>query len=1076
MNRLPLLALAAGVLLVSPARAAEYDQRLSNLSTRAQVGTGGNVALVGFVIGPGAAKNVLIRAVGPALSAFNVTDRLNDPKIDVFDANGTKILSNDNWSATVAPAGTATTDTFKSVGAFGLSAGSRDAALVATLAPGSYTAQVSGVADATGIALVEVYDVTGSARLLNLSSRARVGTGAGILISGLTLAPGGGPRTILVRAAGPALTQFNVGDVLADPAIAVLDANGTQITSNDNWDSADAATLSAACAKAGAFPFAPGSKDAAVLVDLPSDARYTIQVSGVGATTGNALVEVYDLTPENRTTVNVSATRATTDTKGAAPGLVTFTRTGHTDAALAVSYTLGGSAINGSDYDRLSGQLTFPAGASTAAVSVSALTANAATSINKDVTVRLSPGAGYDVGTASAATVTIFYNPGTLYIASLRAPGSAAASTAFGTATVQLSADNSFAIVNLAFSNLSSPETAVYLRLGTTADVGEGVLRLPTGQVSGMPWKFTGSGTYTAADLVDALKRGNIFVDVETAAYPGGELRGAFIQSSGSSTFIPPPAPPALSTAALSAAEASRFLAQTTFGPTKAEIDALTGKSTADLRAWIDAQEALPATSHLAATDDDFKTFATGTNPQYSQQNRQAAWWKVNVSAPDQLRQRVAFALSELFVVSDANTTLSGTPRGLANYYDLLARGAFGNFRDLLEQVTLSPVMGTYLSSLRNSKPTYDRNGQLLTSPDENYAREVMQLFTIGLSQLQPDGTLKLDALGLPIPTYDQKTITETARVLTGWSFNADTSVASNFRGAKADFLSPMVLYPTFHDTGAKTIVGGVQIPANQSGAKDLKDLLDALFNHPNTGPFVARRLIQRLVTSNPSPGYVYRVAQVFADNGSGVRGDLGAVIRAILMDYEARSSAVAGNASFGKLKEPLIRVTALLRAFNGAANNGRYPYTFPENQTKQAALRSPTVFNFFEPDYVEPGLLASSGLYAPEFQIVDDYSAISVPNLLWNVIYANRSATNPADATIGIQLDSLIPLAGDPSALVEATNLILAGGQISQTITDRIAAAINAMPPTDVMSNSVERVRSAIYLTVTVPQGAVQK
>jgi uncharacterized protein (DUF1800 family) len=289
--------------------------------------------------------------------------------------------------------------------------------------------------------------------------------------------------------------------------------------------------------------------------------------------------------------------------------------------------------------------------------------------------------------------------------------------------------------------------------------------------------------------------------------------------------------------------------------------------------------------------------------------------------------------------------------------------------------------------------------------------------------------------------------------------------------------MAPMVQFPTYHEDGAKTVVSGVQIPANQGGAKDLKDMLDTLFNHPNTGPFVARALIQRLVTSNPSPAYVYRVAQVFANNGSGVRGDLGAVVRAILLDYEARSTAVAGTASFGKLKEPLLRVTAIMRAFNAAANNGRYNYLNPENQSAEAALRAPTVFNFFEPAYVQPGVLANAGLYAPEFQILTDTTAITLPNMLWNLIYANRSSTNTADATVGIQLDTLLPIANDSQALINATNLILAGGQLPKTILDRLVTALNGMPnPNNVPSNSIERVRSAIYLTVTVPQGAIQK
>ena len=1074
----------AACLAVSALRlnSAEFNQRLANLSTRAQVGSGANVAVVGFVIGPGPSKNVLIRAVGPGLGAFGVAGTISDPKIDLYDSTGKIILSNDNWSTTTVGGAT----TFSSVGAFALTATSRDAALIANLAPGAYTAQVSGVGTATGIALVEVYDVSGTARLMNLSTRAQIGTGAGILISGLSIAPDNGRRQILVRAAGPALTAFGVAGAISDPTIAILDSTNAQIASNDNW-SANAAALSAAFTKSGAFAFAPNSLDAAVITDL-APGNYTIQVSGVGGTTGAALVEVYDITPDNLAVVSITATNAVTDTKGGAPGVYTFSRTGPTTSPLTVYYGMGGSAIAGVDYSALPGSLTFPAGVSTLTLNLTPRTDGASDTISRSANVTLAAGAGYSIGAASVASVTIFYNPGTNYITSLRAPSTAPTSTAFGTATVQLSGDSKFALVNVTFSNLSSPETVAYLRYGNPGEVGVEILRLPNGQVNGARWDFAPSGALSAADLVQALKDGRIFLSVESATYPTGELKGTFIQNSATLAFTPPATPPAIADVPLTAADASRFLAQATFGPTKTEIDALTGKRLSDVNNWITAQFALTPSLHLAATDLDFTTFtAVGENPQYSQQNRQAAWWKLALTAPDQLRQRVAFALSEILVVSDVNSTLFNNPRGLANYYDILVRGASGNFRQVLEEVTLSPIMGVYLSSLRNAKATFDSKGAVLTSPDENYAREVMQLFTIGLNQLQPDGTLKLDPTGLPIPTYDNTTITQMARVFTGLAFAGDTTSASNFRGGATNYVAPMVVYPTFHEDGAKTIFNGIQIPANQGSAADLKQTLDALFNHANTGPFISRQLIQRLVTSNPSPGYVYRVAQVFANNGSGVRGDLGAVVRAILTDYEARSSAVAATASFGKLREPLLRAAAVLRGYNAATNLGRFAIFNPEGNLAQAALRAPTVFNFFEPYFVEPGLLAASGLYAPEYQILTDTTAISIPNQLWTYIYTSRSGTlggaataNTTETAVGFSWDNAtLALARTPQALVDQFNLVRAGGSLPKAITDRLVAAITAMPASTsatYTTNDLERVRSAFYLTVSIPQGAIQK
>ncbi|MSU47853.1 MAG: DUF1800 family protein [Opitutus sp.] len=1076
---------AASLVAPRPAGAAEFDRRVSNLSTRTQVGTGTNIAVVGFVVGPGASKNILIRAVGPGLAGFGVAGSLGDPKIDLFDSAtpARLVASNDNWAITTVGGAT----TFGSVGAFALNAGSRDAALIVTLAPGSYTAQVSGVANATGIALVEVYDVTGAARLMNLSTRAQVGTGSGILISGLAIAPGGGVRKILVRAAGPTLGSFGVAGALVDPAIAVIDSASNQIAANDNWGTGNATALAAAFAQAGAFAFTAGSRDAALLIDLEPGRNYTIQVSGVGGTSGVALVEVYDLTAEASATVSVAAITATTDTKGAPPGLLALTRTGSTAEPLTIYYELVGTAIPGLDIAALPGTFTIPAGATSINVVISALSGGGASAINKDTTLVLSPGPGYTVGASSAAAVTIFYNPGTLYIAALRAPAAAAASTAFGTATVQLSSDDRFAVVSVNFSNLSSPETVAYLRLGGSGEVGTELLRLPNGQVSGSSWIFSGTGALSAAEMVAALKDGRVFLSIESANYPAGELRGSFLQTSGTLAFSAPPLPAALADTPLTPADAARFLTQTTFGPTKPELDALAGKRRADLSAWINSQIALAPSLHLAAVDADWREFtAIGENPQYSQQNRQAAWWKLALGAPDQLRQRVAFALSQILVVSDQNGTLFNNSRALTNYYDILVKGSFGNFRQVLEDVTLSPIMGVYLTALRNGKATFDGNGKAITNADENYAREVMQLFTVGLNLLQPDGTLKLDALGVPIPTYDNRTITEVAKIFTGWAFYS-TNLVPNFRAEPTNYLQPMMLYPAFHDDGPKTILGGVTIPAGQGGVKDLKDTLDTLFNHANTAPFISRQLIQRLVTANPSPGYIYRVAQAFANNGSGVRGDLGAVVRAVLMDNEARSGAVAATASFGKLKEPLLRATAILRAFNGGAHNGRFNIFNPEGSLAQAALRAPTVFNFYEPNYVQPGLLASSGLVAPEYQILTDTTAISMPNQLWNYIYATRSgmpgtttAVNPAEATVGVLLDNnLLALARTPQALVDYANLVLAAGALPKAVTDRFVAAITAMPTstaTTFGANELERVRSAIYLTVSVPQGAIQK
>jgi len=741
----PALALGLALLTALQVGAAEFSQRLTNLSTRTFVGSGNNVALVGFVIGPGAPKQVLIRAVGPGLATYGVSGFITNPRVDLYDSAGKAItgLSNDNWTtATVGGAGT-----FGSVGAFPLATGSLDGAILVTLAPGLYTAQVSGVGTATGVALVEIYDVTGPARLINLSTRAQIGTGSAIMISGLSIAADAGRRQILVRVAGPTLSALGVPGAISDPIIAIVDSNNVQVATNDNWGSDNTAALTAAFASSGAFPFGANSKDAALITDLGTG-NYSIQVSGVGGATGLALIEVYDITPSSFAAVTVAASTAVTDTKGGAPGVYTFARTGSTASPLTIFYNVSGSALPGADYSALPGSVTIPAGASTVTVNLSPRTDGASDTISRTATVSLNPGAGYTIGTASAASVTIFYNPGTNYIASLRVPATVVNSTAFGTATVQLSGDGKFAVVNVDFSGLSAPETVAYLRLGNPGEVGTEVLRLNNGQVNDTLWTFGQSGAFSAADLVQALKDGRIFLSIETSAVPSGELKGTFIQNSASLVYNPPAASPQLADVPLTAAEASRFLAQATFGPTKAEVDALTGKRQTDLNNWITAQLALPPSLQLTATDADFTSFtAAGETPAYSQANRQAAWWKLTLTAPDQLRQRVAFALSEILVVSDVNGTLANNPRAMANYYDILVRGASGNFRTMLEEVSMSPIMGVYLSSLRNAKATFDSKGAIATSPDENYAREIMQLFTIGLNQVQPDGTLKLEEM-----------------------------------------------------------------------------------------------------------------------------------------------------------------------------------------------------------------------------------------------------------------------------------------------------------------------------------------
>ena len=1062
-----------GALTLSPSHAAsQYDQRLANLSTRGQVGTGVNIMITGFVVNDGAPKKILIRAVGQRLAAapFNLTGTLANPTLSLFNSNNQLVLQSDNWDTTDTALAAATT----AVGAFAISG--NDSALVATLSPGAYTAQVSGVNNTVGVGLLEVYDISGSARLLNLSTRAVINPGGpsvagGVLISGLVIATGGGPRHLLIRAAGPALTAFGVPNAINDPVFSIY--SGTTIIANGSsrdWDLANTGgVITAATTQAGAFPFPTGSKDDAMVIDLNPGA-YTIQVAGVGGVGGVALVEVYDLTSETLSTVSVTASVAATDTQGSAPGVFTFTRVGNNSSAINVSYTVGGTAVSGTDYQPLAGVVSFPAGVSTATVTL-VPKANALNLNNRTATLTLVPNNSYGVGANDNASVAIFYNSGSLYVSNLRTPGSVSGSTAYGTGTIQLSADGNSALVNVAFTNLSSPEVVAHLAID-----GNYVFTLPQGQVGNAPWDFSPVGIYTKADLIAALKAGRVTISIDTASFPTGELTGSYLKSSGSAAFNAPAAAPTIDLTKISAPDAARFLTQATFGPRGDEIVALPAKGYSN---WINEQMALPASLHFAEASADFvANNSTGTgspttgapNTRISVNNRTHAWWKLATTAPDQLRQRVAFALSEILVTSDQNSTIANWEDGHTVYYDLLVSGAFGNFRDLLENVTLSPNMGIYLSALRNGKATFDSKGIQLTQADENYAREIMQLFTIGLNELQPDGSLKLDPNGQPIPTYTQQTIVETAKVFTGWGYYQPTN--SSFRGGggiSENYINPMTLFPAFHDDATKTIVGGKILPAAQGGVKDLKDTLDTLFNHPNTGPFISKELIQRLVTSNPSPGYVYRVAQVFANNGANVRGDLGAVVRAILLDYEARSPAFINSPSYGKAKEPLLRATALLRAFAGNSDSGRFTLSTTDANLFQTAGRAPTVFNFFEPGYVYPGAIAAAGLYAPEFQILTDTSAITIPNYLYDsLINRVRNAT-----TVGLDYTAVLPIAKNSQGLTDYMNLVLSGSSMPPSMITRIVTALNAMPTS---TSDTDRIRSAIYLTVSSPEGSIQK
>ncbi|MDB6138482.1 MAG: hypothetical protein JWO94_1554, partial [Verrucomicrobiaceae bacterium] len=481
--------------------------------------------------------------------------------------------------------------------------------------------------------------------------------------------------------------------------------------------------------------------------------------------------------------------------------------------------------------------------------------------------------------------------------------------------------------------------------------------------------------------------------------------------------------------------------------------------------AWIDEQLALPVSSHLALMDKvalfqgakaSLITLANTATTQglpgtmmpmsttLQTNDRLWTWWTHAITAPDQLRQRVAFALSEILVISDKNGALQNYPRGCANYYDLLARRvvAGGTYRDLLEDVTLNPMMGTWLTMVRSSK----------AQPDENYPREVIQLFSIGLDYLNKDGTFKRDGAGNSIPSYSQAGILEMSRAFTGWTYNRSTAFTwSN----GADETNPMMAFEAYHDRGQKIILGGATIPAGQTALQDVRRALDVIAGHPNVAPFIARRLIQRLTTSNPSPAYVFRVSSKFNDNGKGVRGDIGAVVKAILLDSEARAAGAAAGA--GKLAEPVLRTARLLRAFFSAPSSnppvlGRYLLSNAADDLGQWPLQSPTVFNFFHADYQPPGALLDAGLNAPEFEITTELTTVDTSNYFFDGV-ASGFYTNSGDRA-ALDLSSLTKLWASPDALLSRIETLLLGRPMSAGLRDsllKIQTLYAASPATGV-------------------------
>lgn len=556
----------------------------------------------------------------------------------------------------------------------------------------------------------------------------------------------------------------------------------------------------------------------------------------------------------------------------------------------------------------------------------------------------------------------------------------------------------------------------------------------------------------------------------------------------------------------------SRFLASATMGYTIDDVKALTEIG---IESWIDHQMSITPSQYALPTVDLIFSLLDQCNENFGEPlcqlnfNVNASmwrmiWWDNVMKGEDQLRQRIALALSEILVISD-KSQLVNAPHGLASYYDILANNAFGNYKDILKEITLNPSMGFYLSHINNPRTIPLQN----TRPDENYAREIMQLFSIGLYELWNDGSRKVDMTsGEWIPTYDNEDIEGLAKVFTGLSGSAwytddiEAPVQFGFPFQSYDLLLPMQMYELWHEPGEKKIIGNHIIPSGQSGMEDIEEAIDVLFNHDNVGPFLAERLIQRLVKSNPTPAYIDRVASAFNDNGLGVRGDLEAMVKAILLDAEAYECFWINNSSNGMLRSPLLRYTQMLKGLKTEYDTDIFFNSgeIYEVLAGQAPLGSPTVFNFYSPEYVPNADFAYDNLVGPEFQILNSSSSSNYVNYMLvafmrdylnqrfsltgtnqeieNFLNGNGGVYNPYDPNNNDDYearfgdDLWLDLGYAPSDLIDYLDILMCNGSLSEDTRLRL---INSVSRSDLFT-PIDAAHYAAYMIMINPDYTIMK
>lgn len=530
----------------------------------------------------------------------------------------------------------------------------------------------------------------------------------------------------------------------------------------------------------------------------------------------------------------------------------------------------------------------------------------------------------------------------------------------------------------------------------------------------------------------------------------------------GSANAVIPP--PVTVTPAPTAQEASRFLLQAQFSASDSDIAAVQSQGYV---VWLAAQLNAPATrtgwDWLISRGFNAVDFANSVYP------ADYMVWNQMIASADAVRKRVALALSEIFVVSSSSVPVQSRSFAMAQYWDVLAAGAFGNYRALLEEITLNPAMGVFLNTKGNQKA----NPATGRAPDENYSREVLQLFSIGLYQLNLDGSNKQDGNGKPVETYDQASISSLAQVFTGYDY--DTTGSTRVTNP-LEVRNRMKLNASLHATGQADFLG-TTIATNTEGATAMRLALDAIFNHSNVGPFIGKQLIQRLVTSNPSPAFVARVAGVFNNNGAGVRGDLRAVVAAVLLDTEARDVAKLAVAAWGKQREPMLRLVQWARTFAATSPGDAWAVgdlSDPATRLGQSPMRSQSVFNFFRPGYVPPNTtLATQGLTAPEFQLTNESTVAGYLNFMLTTIRGgyNNNGGGLAPPAYAAEL----ALVNDPAALVDRLNLLMSAGQLSAASLATIRTSIATINAATA-AGALNRVYAAVLLVMASPQYLVQK